>query len=57
MSWVLVVGTAWVVAATPLAVLIGRSVRLADRRQLAQPGLVVPDFVPDDWAASAGGSH
>jgi hypothetical protein len=53
MSWLLVLTTVWVVASTPLAVLIGRSIRLADRRGTAQTGLVAPAFVPDHWSASA----
>ena len=49
MSWLLVVGTAWATLATPLALLLGRSVRLADRREAAQLHLLLPDFVPEDW--------
>ena len=47
MSWMLIVGTAWAALAAPVALLIGRSVRLADRHEgTSSP---VPDFVPENW--------
>ena len=47
MSWMLIAGTAWAALAAPLALLIGRSIRMADRQQVASPQ--APDFVPESW--------
>lgn len=51
MSWMLIAGTAWVLLAAPVALLIGRSIRLADTVE-SQSQLAVPDFVPERWSAS-----
>jgi hypothetical protein len=52
----LIAGSAWALLTAPLALLVGRSIRLADQRESTHACPAVPDFVPDDWAASAG-SH
>ena len=52
MSWLLIVGTAWAALAAPLALLFGRSVRLADHMASAQAHLSLPDFLPDDWTTA-----
>lgn len=45
MSWVLVITVVWLVIATLTAVLVGRTIRLADRTELAdQPVLDEPNF-------------
>jgi hypothetical protein len=36
MSWMLVIGIAWAFFAAPLALLVGRSIRLGDRMQPTQ---------------------
>ncbi len=51
----LIVGAAWVAAAAPVAVLIGRSIRFADR--VPGKGVVAPDYVPADWVTSAAESR
>ena len=54
MSALLIVGTAWAALSAPLALLIGRSIRLADRtEQSLHPR--VPDFVPEVWTEQASG--
>ncbi|MGY1719473.1 MULTISPECIES: hypothetical protein [unclassified Blastococcus] len=51
MTWLLVLATAWMTLAGLLALVIGRAVRVADRRQT--PGTPpVPDFVPAEWTTS-----
>jgi hypothetical protein len=61
MGWVLLIGITWLVAAAMAAVLIGRGIRLADRRA-AQPPRATgtahldddaeePNFVVDEPAA------
>jgi hypothetical protein len=57
MSWLLIAVTAWVAAAVPLALLIGRSIRHADAVESVQSSSVVPDFLPADWAVPATGSR
>ncbi|SFF51509.1 hypothetical protein [Blastococcus tunisiensis] len=54
MSWMLILLSAWVATAVPLALLIGRTIRLADRRAAAAPA-ALPDFVPEAWTTSAAG--
>jgi hypothetical protein len=56
MSWLLIVGGAWTAAAVPLALVIGRSVRLADLVEAAQPP-AVPDVVPAAWSGHPAGSR
>jgi hypothetical protein len=53
MTWLLLAGIVWVSVATLLAMLLGRSVRIAD--QLADSGasVTVPDFVPANWTTPA----
>lgn len=50
MTALLIVGAAWTAVAVPVAVLIGRSVRVADEAAHAL-GVRVPDLVPADWIA------
>ena len=57
MSWLVIVVTVWVSFAAPLALLLGRALRLADRRDAALCRSTVPDFVPGDWTTSTAGSH
>ena len=52
MSWLVMAGTAWATSAALLALLFGRSVRLADHRESAQLPLLRPDFLPEDWTTS-----
>jgi hypothetical protein len=54
MTWVLVIGAAWLALALPVAVLIGRSVRLADARARADAQLDEPNFVVDPATAPRG---
>ncbi|WP_324275629.1 hypothetical protein [Blastococcus brunescens] len=53
MSWMLILLSAWVALAVPLALLIGRSIRTADRRLATVTVRPVPDFVPEEWTSSA----
>jgi hypothetical protein len=46
MIFVLAIGIAWVLLALPVALLIGRKLRYADRRELAERPLPIPDFIP-----------
>ena len=55
MTLLLIVGTAWAALAAPVALVIGRSVRLADLQEAATSP-VVSDFVPQTWTLPAG-SH
>lgn len=52
MSWVLVVAFAWVLLLVPIALVIGRGLRVADRRSLTRRSSLVPDFIPADVLAS-----
>ena len=56
MSWLLIVGTAWVALSAPLALVFGRAVRLADHRESALSQLSVPDFLPEGWTDSPAGT-
>lgn len=42
----LIIALAWALLALPVALVIGRSLRIADRRALARPVSPVPDFFP-----------
>jgi hypothetical protein len=53
MIWMLIVGFAWALLAAPLTLLVGRSIRLADHME-STPHQRVPDFMPENWAASPG---
>ncbi len=55
MTLLLIVGAAWVAAAAPLAVLIGRLIGFADRGP--EKGVVAPDYVPAHWVTSAAESR
>ncbi len=50
MTWLLVIGAAWVALAVLVGWAVGRSIQLADRRQPPQDPLDAPDGVPADWA-------
>ena len=52
MSWLVMAGTAWATSAALLALLFGRSVRLADHMEAAQLHLLRPDVLPEDWTTS-----
>ena len=49
----LIAASLWTVVAAPVALLLGRCVRLADRAQ-AEQLTAVPDFVPAGWTQPAG---
>ncbi|GAA3180901.1 hypothetical protein GCM10010531_38830 [Blastococcus jejuensis] len=55
MTWVLVIGAGWLLLAALIAVLIGRSVRLADARAAAEAERDEPNFAVDP-ATEPGGS-
>jgi hypothetical protein len=62
MTWVLLIGAAWLAVATLVGVLIGRGVRLADRKQkegaaaeAADPNFVV-DLAGPEPAVAVGGA-
>ena len=57
MSWLLIIMIAWTAVAVPLALLIGGSIRHADRVESANSIPAVPDFVPADWSVPKTGSH
>jgi hypothetical protein len=54
MTWVLVIGAAWLLLAALAAVVIGRSVRLADARAAARAEPDEPNFVVDPAIAPSG---
>lgn len=54
MTWVLVIGAGWLLLATLIAVLIGRSVRLADARAAADAVHEGPNFVVDPATVPGG---
>jgi uncharacterized RDD family membrane protein YckC len=49
MSWMLILLGAWAALAVLVALLVGSSIRLADRRSAAGSAGVLPDFVPAEW--------
>ena len=53
MTLILVLGTAWAVVAAPVALIIGRAVRLADAHE-SGTAAAVPDFLPETWTQPAG---
>jgi hypothetical protein len=57
MSWLLIAVIVWTAVALPLALLTGRSIRMADQLDPARGSTAVPDFVPADWAAPTTGSR
>jgi glycerol-3-phosphate acyltransferase PlsY len=57
MSWLLVAVTAWAVGSLPLALLIGRSVGLADELDAGADQPNVPQFVPAAWTVPTLGSR
>jgi len=56
MTWLLLIALAWVALALLVGVLLGRSVRLADRRQ-AVATATVPDYIPADVLESVASQH
>ena len=56
MTLLLILGCAWALLATPVALLVGRSIRLADTVE-SRSQLAVPDFMPEHWASSPTGSR
>ena len=48
MKWVLIIAATWVVLGVPLALLIGRAVRIADAEEARQAALDEANFVVDD---------
>jgi hypothetical protein len=57
MSWMLVLAATWLLLSLPLALLLGRMIRVVDQRSAATPPPVVPDFVPASWTAFRADSH
>jgi hypothetical protein len=57
MSWMLIAGSAWALLSAPLALLVSRSIRLADQREPTPTCSAVPDFLPEDWATPAAGAR
>jgi hypothetical protein len=57
MTLVLIIAVAWTALALPLALAIGRGVRIADHRELARTVPTVPDFVPAGLLDRATTSH
>jgi hypothetical protein len=55
MSWMLIAVTVWTVVAMALALLIGRSIRLADELETLPGQPAAPDFVPVDWTVPTAG--
>ena len=53
MSWLLVALTAWTCLAAPLALVIGRTLSVRDRREGPPALLAAPDFVPEPWIESS----
>lgn len=54
MTWVLAIGAGWLLLAALIAVLIGRSVRLADARAAADAVRDEPNFVVDPTTLPGG---
>jgi hypothetical protein len=54
MTWVLAIGVGWVLLAALAAVVIGRSVRLADAKASAESSADEPNFVVDPATAPRG---
>lgn len=53
MTWMLIVALAWVIVSLPVALVIGRGVRMADQRAEAARRLPnVPDFIPAEIISS-----
>ena len=57
MSWILVIAAVWTLLSAPLALLVGRAIRLGDQRRAAEAPPAVPDFVPAEWTTFRAGSH
>ena len=50
MYTLLLIALLWVALAVPVALLLGRGLRIADQRdEAARTSLRVPDFVPAEW--------
>lgn len=54
MTWPLVIGAGWLLLAVLVAVVIGRSVRLADARAVAEANGEEPNFVVDPMTSPRG---
>ena len=54
MNWVLLIGAVWLIVAVLVGVLIGRGIRLADRKEeeAATPEAAEPNFVVDPDATT-----
>ncbi|WP_236836189.1 hypothetical protein [Blastococcus sp. KM273129] len=57
MSGMLMLLSTWAAVALPVALLIGKSVRLADMRGSAPGAWTVPDFMPTEWTMRVAGSR
>jgi hypothetical protein len=47
MTWVLLIGVGWLLVALLVGVLIGRGIRLADRKEQGRTDVTDPNFVVD----------
>lgn len=53
MTWMLIVALVWVFLSLPVALVVGRGLRMADQRAEAARRLPnVPDFIPADVVSS-----
>lgn len=53
MTWLVLIAFAWVALALPAGLLLGRGIRIADRRDAAaRSDALVPDFIPDELVAA-----
>jgi hypothetical protein len=57
MSWLLIGVAVWAAVALLLALLLGRSIRLADGLSGEPVRSPVPDFVPAAWSVPSSGSR
>ncbi|TFV92698.1 hypothetical protein E4P40_02005 [Blastococcus sp. CT_GayMR20] len=52
MTWLLLVALAWTALALPFGLLLGRGMRVADRRDAVRLQSRIPDFIPAELLAA-----
>ncbi|GAA3180926.1 hypothetical protein GCM10010531_38860 [Blastococcus jejuensis] len=54
MHLLLILALTWTLLSVPVGLMIGRAMRIADRRdaEATRPSSLVPDFIPDEVLAS-----
>lgn len=57
MSWLLILAAAWTLLSVPLALLVGRMIRIGDLRRAAEARQAVPDHVPAGWTTTRAASR